>query len=243
MRIHLSLVALAACAMSFGQALDTLQAAPGSLTTLNTTVSAQAATIVYDNTAGGLFTSSVRPALVLDDAVLSAGQTKCNLINIGFNVSAGANANVDMDIFFYDTVNYAGGPLNSVFINSFTVSFGSLAAGSYQSGLIDFSGLFTVVVPDGNLGVVAQFRDGNALSARATVLFAQGPPGIGSSQDAYARDVNGNGIFDAGEARTFGGAPNLANFYMQLGYVPEPGTYAAMATGVIGLLGLRRRRK
>lgn len=72
-----------------------------------------------------------------------------------------------------------------------------------------------------------------------------GPVLTGNSFDVYWRDANNNGIFDPSDGRFFGGAPNLANFYMAINAVPEPGSVALMFAGGCSVLGLalRRRRK
>jgi hypothetical protein len=240
MRTHFALVALAAGAMSFGQIMNVTAIA------LEKKVSIQSGGSVYDNRVSPYFTSGVRPPRALDDAVLTAGSTNFTCIEFGMNLSA-ADAALSVSVGFFETVNYgaAVGTLNTGFLGAFLVSFSPIGAGgSYTSGLIDFTGVIPggITVADGNLGVdLIFFNAAGALSTTTTVLFAGGGPTVGSSVDAYARDVNGNGQYDPGEARFFNGPPNLANFYMRL--TPEPSTYAAMATGLFGILGLRRRRK
>jgi hypothetical protein len=47
-------------------------------------------------------------------------------------------------------------------------------------------------------------------------MFAGSGPTVGSSGDIYWRDVNADGHYGPDEARFFGGAPHLANFYLAL---------------------------
>jgi len=71
---------------------------------------------------------------------------------------------------------------------------------------------------------------------RATTgWLVAGSPTIGSSADAFHMD-------GVASTYSFGGSPK-GNFYAAVYVAPEPGTYAAFATGLVGLLGLRRRSR
>jgi hypothetical protein len=213
MRIHISLIASIIIASSYGQLV-------GNPRPLGDSVDIQSGTTVYDNRAGNTFTVGVRPARVLDDVVLSSGSTNFGCIEVGFNVAL-ADSALQMEVQFYETVNYGvgAGVINTGPLGGFTVNLGSVSAGVFTTGLIDFTSLIPggITVADGNLGIDVIFRNaanGN-LSFTTTALFAGGGPTVGSSLDQYARDVNGNGQYDAGEGRFFNGPPNLANVYLR----------------------------
>ncbi|MEK6703909.1 MAG: PEP-CTERM sorting domain-containing protein [Planctomycetota bacterium] len=199
--------------------------------------------IAYDNRAGGLFTSGIRPAFVMDDVSFTPGPAAGGgqfLTGINFGFSVNGPASFDAQIYFFDTLTGAASPVNTGLFGAFSVGFGSVANGSYQSGLIDITSL-SIFAPDDNLGVVFRFVQAgtNTLATNVTSLFAGGGATVGSSQDVYWRDADGNGQFDSGDARFFNGAPNLANVYMQL-EVPAPASLALLGLG--GIVAGRRRR-
>lgn len=224
----LAFLCLAACA-SAQRPVERTVNLPSRPVSLSGDVGAQGATYVYENILDNVFTTTTRPPRAIDDVTLASGQTKFNCVNFGFNINGTTAIDLRVEINFFQTINYGAnpGPLNSGPLGTVVVTYLGLLPGQYQSGLVDFSGsLGTVTVADGNLGVELVFRDPNtmALSTRTTVVFAGGGPAIGSSIDMYARDVNGNSVYDAGEGRTFTGGINQANFFLELAYSPSTTT-------------------
>lgn len=198
--------------------------------------------LVYDNIGAPTFSGTVMPRRALDDGSFTPGPgagggllvTQCN---VGFVVTGTGNATFDLEVTFYDTVNPAVTPVNSLPLGGFVLAIANIAPGGYQTGLVDLSGLpgGGIMLPDDNWGVEYRYLQPGSptvLSTRATPLFAGnvavGGPTVGASADVYWRDANNDGIYqgaNAGagnEARFFGGPPNLANFFLQLGAVVGP---------------------
>ena len=125
-----------------------------------------------------------------------------------------------VEIRFWETIERAATPVNS----------GYLGGGAWliPGPLPHNVFTFTAVLPPGShiapsdpdIAIQIDYRD-NATNGLAygTVVFSNGNgtgPQVGTSQNLYFRDVDGNGIFDPTDARQLA-APNLANFWLVLG--------------------------
>lgn len=208
------------------------------------------AALVYSNIAGGTFTSGASPRTnMLDDFTLAAGQeNKVTGFNFGFSNTA---TSFDVLVQFWDTVDFgaaSGAAVVTGNVGGFILQYRDLAAGTYTSGMISLTGLpgggITLNDRDGAVQVAFLNPGTNTLLANngGTMLFAGGGVSTGASQDVYWRDTQPDGNFTGEEARFFSGPPNLANFYMEIEAVPEPGTMIALGLGLAAVAARRRKQ-
>jgi hypothetical protein len=194
------------------------------------------ADVVYSNITNGptaAYSRAWPPASEIGDELLMTGGAVLDAV--GFSVynsssSAGELQTADLTLRFY---NWDAGQNAFVLAGSLSlpgVDFGTggLPAGYYTTlGLTDISQVATINL---TADVLATLTIDN-LFGRATSVgqVLMDPPTIGSSTNDFYRD---------GAWYWFGGTP-VANFYWQIGVVPEPAALGLLALG--GLVLLRRR--
>lgn len=243
MKRVLTVAVLAACAAALAGNTDPIQLS-ASPTPLGGNGGTAGSTLIYDNTAGSIFSSGVQPRRALDDVSFNpgpaaGGAVNVDGINIGFVVTT-ANTAFDIRFVLYDDLDGTASPVNTnPYSPSYTFSMpNTLAAGAYVTGMVSLG--TPIAVDDDALAIDILFLQPGTenLSTAATHLFAGGGVLVGSSADVYWRDANGNSQYDSSDARNFGGGANLANFYLQM--TPEPASAALLALGA--LVVARRRR-
>lgn len=180
--------------------------------------------LAYQNNVSPYFSSGAQPRRALDDISFtpgpaSGGPVDVDGINIGFVITGtGAAGAFDIEFTIYDNLDGTATPVNSGPLSpTYRISISAgLTPGGWITGLVTLSTPITVPDDGGAIDVLF-FEPGSGTPfTRATHLFAGGGVLIGSSQDVYWRDANGNGQYDPSDARFFNGPPNLANFYLEL---------------------------
>lgn len=183
---------------------------------------------VYRNEGTIGFNSPSNPRTALDDLVLAGllptppariSSLEIAYVVTGTGVPAGSALRVEVRLWDnLDAAAPVGSPVPSGFLGG--VSFvipGPLDPGPHLF-LGTIPGAVAIAPDDPSIGYQLDFRDdaSGALGYATPFFYGQGVQ-TGASTDLYWRDANGNGRFDASDARQFGGAPTLANFYAHIG--------------------------
>jgi len=224
--------------------------------------STASATIVYDNTGGGLNPSTNSglfdtgiTSIYFDDATLSfAAPITINQFNLGYTNQTGSSDTFDILVQFFNNVNYNAGsgvpvgtnPIGSVVdITGLTAAAGAIA----QTGLVSIPG--NAVTTTGTVGFEIEFvTPGSTTFGTADEdsaiqpLFNSTAPLVGSSSPDFAYDYLDQGTIvgnnQTGDIFTF--PPPAANIYAQIGgAVPEPTSCGLLAVGSAFLLSRQKR--
>ncbi len=184
----------------------------------------------YDNDPGGgyqfYFPGNVN-RLVLDD-IVRATDLPVKQINVVVFNNSGAAQSIDVVVYDADPVTGAVGNLLA------TANFASVPTGLSQLQVAGGPG-FLAGKQNLWIGVRAP------VNLFGMVMSPNPYPTIGSSQDLFAWDQNGDGTIGSAEYFWFGGNP-VANFAIEV-MVPEPASMIALGTGLASLLALRRRKR
>jgi len=190
-------------------------------------LSARANIIDYDADPGARYQSYFPGGAnkqVLDDVNRVSG-LPIKQINIGF---ANLNqSNVNATLYVYNTGS--GGVVGNLL---YTATLTGIPYGLFQ---LQFG------TPNIAAGISSLWIGLSANAANAGMVIMPAPPTVGTSADVFAWDDDGNGMIDNNDYWFFGGNP-VANFAIEVYAVPEPASLIALGSGLMGLIGLRRRK-
>ncbi|QOJ01635.1 MAG: hypothetical protein HRU70_14560 [Phycisphaeraceae bacterium] len=195
-------------------------------------------TVFYDQTIGGLLTNTANPRVALDDASAIPGPASnatfplvVNAFNTGFAMPVATD--FDLEVTFFDGIDLAA-PADTLaatgFIAGYVIEIRGLAAGTYETGLIDLSGGFEFTLPDAGFFVLVRYMLPGYASdldmvplGSVHVLHGGGRDAgtwasnqVGHSHATYIRDFDADGIAEIADGFRAFGFPNSCNIYFQL---------------------------
>ncbi|MGI0148422.1 MAG: hypothetical protein ACREDF_02660, partial [Thermoplasmata archaeon] len=179
---------------------------------------------IYHNE-GDLFKSAINPNPVLEDITLQPNDQPLEIRSIEFAYFVNSSVNLLIEVRFWDNFNPTATPVNSGLLHLESFDLGDIAhpIGGFVLGPSSLTSPVPLV--DNDLAIQFDFlrsTNGNSVNQDVTILFSGTGVTVGSSPDRFYRDTNNNGRFDPLDSRNFGGAPNLANFYLHLRGIPSP---------------------
>jgi hypothetical protein len=242
------LLASAGAAMAAGT--DGMLAIPGAPTPLSLG-DRGSSTVLYDNTLTGAetgFNGTATPRnSIADDFDTLLSNVTIESMDFGIvTTHTSGTASFDIRVTFWEDADLLGAGNITGNKASFIIPVSGIGIGAFTTGILTLP--VPVAYADGAGAVSFEFFNPGSTSVRyanATMFFDGTGVNTGFGDDVFWRDgaaggdgLNGNYV--GGEARFFGGAPNLANTYLQLNGVPAPSAVALLGLG--GLVAGRRRR-
>lgn len=197
----------------------------------------RADTLVYDNTGGPLLTNLAQPRQVLDDVQLIPGpaariQTPLLISGIDLAFSVETLGNFDLEVAIYTSINTSAGSGESITsgspLSSFVIPIHDLPnTGAWQTGPVDLTSL-----PGGGIRLngTSLFLRVRYLQPQTTNVAENVTPTFASSWNitdwsstrsagrscsGCFRDVDGDGVLEASEFRTFN-FPQQADLFLAL---------------------------
>jgi hypothetical protein len=157
------------------------------------------------------------PNHVYESITFAAGAAPTELAEFDTGIRLTVAQGLKLEVKFWDLFDSTATPVNSGQLGpTLTYDLGTVPAGSQLRHLtIDP----VIPVADPEIGIEFRYLNRTTdlpVAGTATALFAGQGAQAGSSRDEYYRDANGDEVFDWSDARTFGGAPKLANFYLTI---------------------------
>lgn len=191
---------------------------------------------IYSNVDGNYLTNGALPRMAMDNTALDITLTgavtyplNINGANVGFDMPIATDFDLEVTVWSTWSNSASGVPMHSDEQGGYILQVRGLAAGTYETGMVDLSGIGGIDVNDGGLFVRIRFLMPDSQtdlvpSGNVQMLYANSmdpatfsTTKVGWSNSNHWRDANGDGILDNvnDAARQFAW-PNSTDLYIQL---------------------------